>query len=276
MEDAADEREKEKASGNDSFEGEQEHSIRKRNLEALHHEMDLATEKGKHRLRYAVKIKDTNMQWDLIAAGVEEGVIEFFKLEGKEATKMRGRSKITFAKKTKRLLKGIEESDGNEELASRATWLRTAANCHTKLANRLINLARTMKPSSNATVDADRQNVTGKTMKAYVDLATKCSTKKALTEEQKSTIRTNWKGKRRKKCKKTAPSDNTNETRWDDIFHEIQQFGTEAQELLELTKKCDLSNVIHSAKLTRYGEAHKRLAHNYFANAKGEVEKPSR
>ena len=61
--------------------------------------MDLAIEKRKHRLRYAVKLKDTNMQWDLIAAGVEEGVIEFFQLKGKEATKMRGRSKITFTKR---------------------------------------------------------------------------------------------------------------------------------------------------------------------------------
>ena len=41
------------------------------------------------------------MQWNLIAAGVEEGVIEFFKLEGKEAAKMKGRSKITFSKKAK-------------------------------------------------------------------------------------------------------------------------------------------------------------------------------
>ena len=41
------------------------------------------------------------MQWDLKAAGVEEGVIEFFKLEGKEATKMKGRSKIIFTKEAK-------------------------------------------------------------------------------------------------------------------------------------------------------------------------------
>ena len=71
--------------------------------------MDLAIEKRKHRLRYAVKLKDTNMQWDLITAGVEERVIEFFQLKGKEATKMRGRSKITFAEKTK---KAVERHRG--------------------------------------------------------------------------------------------------------------------------------------------------------------------
>ena len=45
------------------------------------------------------------------------------------------------------------------------------------------------------------------------------------------------------------------------------------KELLELTGQCGLHNVVQSAKMTRCGEAHKRLAQQYFANAKGEVEK---
>ena len=60
---------------------------------------------------------------------------------------------------------------------------------------------------------------------------------------------------------------------WDNIFDEIQQIGTEIQELLELTEQCDFNNVIHSAKITRRGEAHKRLAQQYFAKAKGGNEK---
>ena len=72
------------ASGNDSFEREQEHSIRKKNVDALNQDMNLAIEKRKHRLSYVVKLKDINMQWDLIAAGVEEGVIEFFQLKEKK------------------------------------------------------------------------------------------------------------------------------------------------------------------------------------------------
>ena len=100
-------REEEKAKGNDDFKGEQEHSIRKRGLDSLHKAIDTAIGKKKHRLSYAVRQRDTSMQWDLIVAAVEEGVIEFFELKGKEATKMKGRSKITFAKWTKRLLKGI-------------------------------------------------------------------------------------------------------------------------------------------------------------------------
>ena len=94
-------REEEKNKGNEDFEGEQEYSIRKRNLGSLQKEIDTAMGKREHRLSYAVKFKDTSVQWDLIAAGVEEGVIEFFKLEGKEATKMKGRSKIIFAQQKK-------------------------------------------------------------------------------------------------------------------------------------------------------------------------------
>ena len=136
-------------------------------MDVLHREMNLAIEKRKHRLSYAVKLRDTDRQWDLIAAGVEEGVIEFFKLQGSEATKMRGRSKISFAKKSKRLLKGIEDEADDGDLATRATWLRNAANNHVRLGNKLLNLARTMKPSNNEVVEKDRQFVTGKTLAAY-------------------------------------------------------------------------------------------------------------
>ena len=102
---------------------------------------------------------------------------------------MRGRSKITFDNKTKRLLQGIEDDEANADLVSRATWLRTAANCRTKLGNRIINLARTMKPCNNAAAEMDRQKVTGNTANAYVDLATKSCTKANLTEDQKKTIK---------------------------------------------------------------------------------------
>ena len=131
--------------------------------------------------------------------------------------------------------------------------MRTTANCHTKLANRLINLARTMKPSSNVATENDRQIVTGKTMKPYLDLATKCSKKKTLTDEQKRISKASWKGKRDKKSKKVAPSDNLKEASWDDTFDEIQRFGKEAQELLELTEQCDLCNVIHSGSESQRG-----------------------
>ena len=63
------------------------------------------------------------------------------------------------------------------------------------------------------------------------------------------------------------------EERWANIFKEIQTFGTELKQILEIVNQCDPSNVIHSAKMTRWGEAHERLAQGYFAKAKGESEK---
>ena len=189
---------------------------------------------------------------------------------------MRGRSKISFAKKSKRLLNGIEDEADDGDLATRATWLRNAANSHVKLGNRLLNLARTMKPSNNEVAEKDRQYVTGKTLAAYKELAAKCSKKATLTDLQKSTIKASWKGQREKKKKKAPANNKPKQDDWGSIFDEIQQFGNEAQELLELTEQCDLNNGINSAKLTRCGEAHKRLAQRYFAKAKGEVEKTVR
>ena len=107
---------------------------------------------------------------------------------------MKGRSKIIFTKKSKRLLKGIEEDESNSDLVSRANWLRTAAGHHTKLANRLINLARTMKhKKDDDAAENDRQIVNGRTVNAYKELAGKCSRKKTLTSDQKDQIKENWK-----------------------------------------------------------------------------------
>ena len=136
------------------------------------------------------------MQWDLIAAGVEEGVIDFFKLEGKEATKMKGRSKSTFSKKTKRWLKGMEE-DVNADLVTRANWLRTAAGHHIGLANKLINVARSMKTkTSDAQKASEKQTVNARTIEVYKELAVSFSKKAELTKDQKEQIREGWTKKR--------------------------------------------------------------------------------
>ena len=48
---------KKKTKGNDDFEGEQEYSIRKRNLDSLQKEMDSAIEKRKHRTKLLEETK---------------------------------------------------------------------------------------------------------------------------------------------------------------------------------------------------------------------------
>ena len=50
----------------------------------------------------------------------------------------------------------------------------------------------------------------------------------------------------------------------------------EAEEALELFETCDLSNLIHAAKITRLGEEHKQKAQAYLTKVKGEVDKQKR
>ena len=45
---------------------------------------------------------------------------------------------------------------------------------------------------------------------------------------------------------------------------------------MEQIEACDINNVIHAAKIDRYGEAHKQKAQSYMAKAKGEVEKATK
>ena len=162
--------------------------------------MNEAIDKRKHRLAYAVKTKDTSTRWDLIAAGVEEGVIDCFELEGKEATKMKGRSRITFNKKSKNLLKSIEADDSNADLATRAGWLRAAAAHHIKLANRLTNVARTMNTRASSEAKAEEKLRTNEvTMRAYKELAERGSKQENLSDKQKAIIREGWKRKRERK-----------------------------------------------------------------------------
>ena len=49
---------------------------------------------------------------------------------------------------------------------------------------------------------------------------------------------------------------------------EVQKQGCEVEEALELFETCDLSNVIHAAKITRLGEAHKQRTQAYLAKVK--------
>ena len=80
-------------------------AIRKTHLARLHDLIDKHLGKREFRLLQAKAKKDTDRQWQLIAAAVEDANIEFHLLEGKDAKKMRGRSKVTFQKKRNRRLK---------------------------------------------------------------------------------------------------------------------------------------------------------------------------
>lgn len=54
-------RDEEILKGNDTYQGEQEYAIRKRSRDELHKEIDDQLERREHRLKHAVKIRDTSM-----------------------------------------------------------------------------------------------------------------------------------------------------------------------------------------------------------------------
>ena len=115
--------------GNDTYQGEQEYAIRKRSRDEFHKEIDDQLGRREHRLTHAVKITDTSMQLELVAVPVETAVTKFFQLEGKDAERMRGRSRITFRRKTKRLLRGIEEDAEHADKMTRVKWLSSVVEC---------------------------------------------------------------------------------------------------------------------------------------------------
>ena len=146
--------------------------------------MDDQIEKREWRFKEAALQQNTTRQWQLIAAAVEEANIIFHKLTGREATKMRGRSKVTFRSKTKDALKGMERSEDHENEVEYAKWMQKQAGEHAKLGNKLINTARRMK--ANADTDksketkANNEDTNRKTIKAYLELAEKTRAKQTM------------------------------------------------------------------------------------------------
>ena len=73
-------------SGKEHHERIMEHTIRKRNMEDLHVLIDKYLDRRENGFHHAELEIDTSRQWDLIAAAVEEACIDFFNLQGREAT----------------------------------------------------------------------------------------------------------------------------------------------------------------------------------------------
>ena len=62
-----------------------ENDIRKANLKKLHHLMDQQLNKRQYRTKHAQSMRKTDQQWDMIAAAVEQAVIQFHELKDMEA-----------------------------------------------------------------------------------------------------------------------------------------------------------------------------------------------
>ena len=77
---------------------------------------------------------------------MEAAVIEFLQLAGSGAKRLRGRSKVKLINQARDALSldKAEEKD-NEDLHTKAEWLKKSAGTHTLLGNKLSNIAKRMK-----------------------------------------------------------------------------------------------------------------------------------
>ena len=90
--------------------------------------MDQQIAKRQHRMALARYKKDTTGMCDLVAAAVEQAAIHVHNLQGKEATKMRGRSRISLRKQVKDMLQGSEDDPEETILASRAKLAKRSSS----------------------------------------------------------------------------------------------------------------------------------------------------
>jgi len=118
--------------------------IRKAIIDQLHSQMDTAIEERSYRFGTSQLHRDTDRQWDLIAAAVEDAIIKEFNLEGTQATRMRGRSKVAYRDEDREILRGIGSQASKQETDTIQT-LNKLAGIHATQGNRLHNIHLRMK-----------------------------------------------------------------------------------------------------------------------------------
>ena len=128
----------------------------------------------------------------MVAASVEEANINYHGPTGRDATNMRGRSKITF-KKTRNILEAMELEEDNVEQVHRISYFRKAAGDHTAMRNKLINVARTMKANARNKEEHEKvrlnHSLSATTMEEYSELADNTSGRKHTTPELRNGAR---------------------------------------------------------------------------------------
>ena len=146
--------------------------IRKAIIVQLHLQMDSAIEDRSNRIETSQLQKDTDRQWDLIAAAVEDAIINDFNLEGAQATRMRGRSKVAYRDEDREILRGIGHQEDKQESDSIQT-LNKLAGIHATQGNRLQNIHLRMKSAQarNHNNTNDTKQHIQNTLNAYYEQA---------------------------------------------------------------------------------------------------------
>ena len=253
--------------------------VRNHHLQELHKLMDKHITKREHKLKKTLEAKDTTTQWDLIAAAAEDAIIEFYGLKGAEAKKMRGRSKITFQKKSTSTLQAVEKQPENADMVTRAKWLRKIAGQHAKLGNKLIVTARRIKAQGyhqqGGHDDGSNKTLIDATIHAYIKVSADQAKKHILTDKQKEQIRKTWQ-QNTEQNGKVSHGTKEDDDQGSRHVDEVQQAAKEFKDMLVQALQCDPKNTIHAAKMQRLGEQHAEKAKAYNAKVKAEVIKAKR
>ena len=253
-----------------------ENEIRRKELKDLHKLVDEQIEKRQHRIALAQAQQNTTRQWDLVAAAVEQANIEYHKLQGTEAKKMKGRSKIEFKQETKEALEGVEKDAKSPEDATRLEVLRSIAGYHTLLGNKLNSIARRMK--TNARNKGDRSTheendrLNASTLNTYQTYASRAASRKDLTDQQKQHMKSNWYRRRTDKAKNEEEAKEI-QAKYAEQIESTQRAEQEIEDMRQQVQTCDIKNIIHVAKVARLAEAHIQKAKSYMAKMKEEVRK---
>ena len=127
----------------------------KRCYEDLHQIMDEQIAKRQKRLAAAEEERDSNKLWDLITAAFEGAAVQYFELQGTQAEKMRGRSKVQIdCTKV-----GPKVEVVHEDMTTAGAELRRLAGKHHAQANRLNNVARRMKATGSGVAEQKLKEV---------------------------------------------------------------------------------------------------------------------
>ena len=121
-------------------------------MQRLHATMEEEMSSRQARFEAAGGVQDTSRMWDLITAVAEASFVNFLELQGADAARMKGRSKVTI----------ISQQDQGEpaepkSCTKRGQELKRNAGKHYAQANRLTNVARRIKCACAAGITKERK-----------------------------------------------------------------------------------------------------------------------
>ena len=244
-------------------EGKATADARKAHMQRLHAMMEAEMSERQTRFEEAGRMKDASRMWDLITAVAEASFVKFLGLQGRDAMRMRGRSKVTITTQQDKCEPVVQK-----ECTRRGQELKRNAGRHFAQANRLINVARRMKCARAAGVTEERKTAN---LQQNIDTVAAYLTQAAILEVIPS---------------KRQKLDSSQGTDVGDSSSRVQQESTEGDaddQGSKVSEHCKRQLLdtrpdepIHAAKILMLAEKHKQEAQRLSEAAKSEMQQQAR